>query len=301
MADESYILSPRGTGSTLSSSGNENGVAVAAATSHPILLEHLNEFLIQCQIQSIRRPWLDWDKVSERTRQRYVTRTSDILSTVIKVISPANSPYLWNEIQSSTFVNQQLGSVQPFLPSERAYLESLAVAYKHSTSWDTRRQVLSIMAGVATFNAISAFIPGLTHYRYKNSNLHRLQHGSGALVPKDKAPRIRINLQQLDHFLSFITSPHLVQDLPFGEKHLALSLGKIIAVPNVIRTMIPERIATQYLQFCSESNFIPFSRSTILRILTGKASVRKSLQGLDYFAAEGARAFEDLGSIVDKI
>ena len=32
-----------------------------------------------------------------------------------------------------------------------------------------------------------------------------------------------------------------------------------------------------------------------------KASVRKSLQGLDYFAAEGTRAFEDLGSIVNKI
>ena len=302
MADESYILSPRGIGSTLSSSGNGNDVAEATATSPLILLEHLNEFLIKCQIQPIRRPWLDWDKVSERTRQRYVTRTSDILSTVIKVISPANAPYIWNEIQSSSFVNQQLGSVQPFLPSERAYLESLAEAYKHSTSWDTRRQFLSVMAGVASFNGISAFIPGLTHYRYNISNLHRLQYGSGALVPKDKAPRIRINLQQLDHFLSFITSPHLVQDLPFGEKHLELSSGKIIAVPNVIRTMIPERIVKQYLQFCSESNFSPFSRSTILRILTEcKASVRKSLQGLDYFAAEGTRAFEDLGSIVDKI
>jgi len=302
VADESYILSPRGTGSTLSSSGNENGVAVAAAASRPILLEHLNKFLIQCQIQPIRRPWLDWDKVSERTRQRYVTRTSDILSTVIKVISPANAPYLWNEIQSSSFVNQQLSAVQPFLPTERAYLESLAKAYEHSTSWDTRRQVLYVMAGVASFNAISTFIPGLTHYRYSISNIHRLQHGPGAPVPKDKAPRIRINLQQLDHFLSFITSPHLVQDLPFGEKHLELSSGKIIAVPNVIRTMIPERIVTQYMQFCSESNFSPFSRSTMLRILTEcKASVRKSLQGLDYFAAEGARAFEDLGSIVDKI
>ena len=100
MADESYILSPRG-GTLSLSSGNENGVAVAAAASRPILLEHLNKFLIQCQIQPIRRPWFDWDKVSKRTRQRYVTRTSDILSTVIKVISPANAPYLWNEIQSS--------------------------------------------------------------------------------------------------------------------------------------------------------------------------------------------------------
>ena len=104
-------------------------------------------------------------------------------------------------------------------------MESLSEAYKHSTSWDTQRQVLSVMAGVASFNTISAFIPGLTHYRYNISNLHRLQHVPGALVPKDKATRIRINLQ-LDHFLSFITSPHLVQDLSFWRKTLRALIRK---------------------------------------------------------------------------
>jgi len=40
----------------------------------------------------------------------------------------------------------------------------------------------------------------------------------------------------------------------------------------------------------------------MLRILSEcSASVRKSLQGLDYFAAEGARAFDDLASIVENI
>ena len=58
----------------------------------------------------------------------------------------------------------------------------------------------------------------------------------------------------------------------------------------------------QYMQYCSETNFKLFSRSTMLRILTEcSASVRKSLEGLDYFAAEGARAFDDLASIVEDI
>ena len=58
----------------------------------------------------------------------------------------------------------------------------------------------------------------------------------------------------------------------------------------------------QYMQYCSETNFKPFSRSTMLRILTEcSAWVRKSLEGLDYFAAEGARAFDDLASIVEDI
>ena len=38
----------------------------------------------------------------------------------------------------------------------------------------------------------------------------------------------------------------------------------------------------------------------MLRVLA-EASVRKSLQGLDYFAADGARAFEDLDNLVRQL
>ena len=58
----------------------------------------------------------------------------------------------------------------------------------------------------------------------------------------------------------------------------------------------------QYTQYCEETGFKPFSQSTMLRILSQcSASVRKSLQGLDYYAAEGTRAFDDLISMVRKI
>ena len=40
----------------------------------------------------------------------------------------------------------------------------------------------------------------------------------------------------------------------------------------------------------------------MLRILSScTATVRKSLHGLDYFAAEGAKAFDDLVAIVEKL
>lgn len=124
----------------------------------------------------------------------------------------------------------------------------------------------------------------------------------GAPVPKQPTTRIRIDIKQLDHFISFITSPHLVQDLPFGQRHLKLSSGEVIDVPNVIRQMIPQRIVRQYTQYCQETNFKPFSERTMLRVFSEcSASVRKSLQGLDYFAAEGARAFDDLVGMVHQM
>ena len=58
----------------------------------------------------------------------------------------------------------------------------------------------------------------------------------------------------------------------------------------------------QYNAFCRESGFVPMARSTLLAILNVcSASTRNSLQGLDYCTAQGAKAFEDLESVVEEI
>ena len=70
----------------------------------------------------------------------------------------------------------------------------------------------------------------------------------------------------------------------------------------MIRNMIPQRIVKQYMQYCYETNFKPFSPSTMPRILSCcSATVRKSLQGLDYIAAEGAKGFDDLHRMFDRL
>ena len=170
--------------------------------------------------------------------------------------------------------------------SDEIYLEALAEAYHNASSWDTRRQALSIMAGVGSFNDISryvpgslrskrfrgvseqismfcsrpnfraakaskfvrkphgnacyaGYVPGLTKCRYSMANLHKSQVGRGAQVPKTSTTRIQVDLRKLNHFLDFITSAHLIQDL---------SCGDVIEVPNVIRLMIPQRVVQQYTQ-----------------------------------------------------
>lgn len=293
--DLSFKPSPETTSVTSSSVDNGD-------SGFDLRRSKLNAFLEECQIQALGKPWLDWAQASERTRQRYVQRSSEVISSVLKVVYPDDPVSLWAELQDSSTVSKMLGDEAVYRPSDRSYLEALAEAYKNAKAWDTRRQVLSIMAGIASYKAISAYIPGLTPYRYTLANLHRLQHGRAVPVPTKEAPRLRIGRQQLDHFLSFITSPHLVQDLPFGEKTLKLSSGQSIAVPNVIRTLIPQRIVRQYKQYCDDTNYRPFSERTMTRILSEcSASVRKSLQGLDYFASEGARGFDDLSSLLEQV
>ena len=263
----------------------------------------LNDFLLSCKVKPLgNHSWLEWSSASKSTRRRYLEHTAEAVAVLLKVISTTNASSLWDALQKSKLVNEKLNINSLSLPSEKKYLEALAGAYMIASSWDTRRQILSIMAGVASYNAACEFIPGLSSYGSTVASLHRLQHGPGAPVPVEQSTRLRVTRDQLDHFLEFITSPHLVQDLPFGEKTLVLSTGESVVVPNVIRTMIPQRIVQQYKRFCEETDFVPFSESTMLRILSScTASVRKSLQGLDYFATEGSKAFDDLAQLIRDI
>ncbi len=100
---------------------------------------------------------------------------------------------------------------------------------------------------------------------------------------------------KLDHFLTFITSTHIVQDVPFGEKILKLSSHEQIRIPGVVRTLIPEHIVCQYQGYCNDTGFEPASRSTLRRILTVCCA------SVDYFSATGAKSFDDLEDIVEKI
>jgi hypothetical protein len=128
-----------------------------------------------------------------------------------------------------------------------------------------------------------------TLYRYNIPRHHRLLHGRGSVVPVHSTARIHV-------------LPYIVQDLLFGEKFLKLSSNVQVKVPNIIRTMIPAQIVKQYKSHCDESGFSPISRSTLCRILNVcSASVRKSLQGLDNFSAEGTKAFEELQEIIEKL
>lgn len=131
-------------------------------------------------------------------------------------------------------------------PEEQKYLNALAETYRHATCWETRWQVLSTMADLISFKCIQHYIPGLSEYRFKIARHPALQYGRGAEVSVMKSPRLHIELSQLDHFLDYVTSPRVTQDLPFGQCHLRLSSGQVLETPNVIHTTMPSRLVRQY-------------------------------------------------------
>ena len=74
---------------------------------------------------------------------------------------------------STASMNKLLGT-EDISQADQRYLEALTEAYNNADSWDTRRQILSVMTGVAGYKILAIFIPS---YRYAMANLHRLQFG----------------------------------------------------------------------------------------------------------------------------
>ena len=120
-----------------------------------------------------------WEKLSNQTKNVYVTRATTAI-VALEVITPGDAGHLWTAVQSSRGVKTALAIDDNIY---RKYLEALVKIYQHATSWDTRRQVLAIMADLVPYRDIQKFLPGLTVYRVREARLHILKCGRGAALP----------------------------------------------------------------------------------------------------------------------
>ena len=232
-------------------------------------LEKLNSFLESMDISPLRHPMkTQWEEASERTKRHHTRKGKQAVDAVLDEVAPNQSGQLWQSLVTSESFGQH-----PFDDDEEhedeVLMQALAECYRNTNNWQTRRQILSIMADKVSYKALQKWIPNLTRYRFSEARRHILVEGKGVAPSlQSSQTRMAVSQTQLDHFLDFITSPHVIQDLPFGEKSIKLSTKEIITVPNVIRLMIREYIVKKYLTYSEECGFTPLSRRTLMRILT---------------------------------
>ena len=186
---------------------------------------------------------IPWDTAAERTKRRYVRKGKQVALAALEELAPQNSEILFSAIQSERQKNAD--------DMDSSLLEAMVECYENCNHWSSRRQMLSIIADKVRFATLQKWLPDLSRYRYNIARHHLFLHGRGTEVPQQKRKRIKVSPEKLDHFLAFITSAKIIQDLPFGDKTLKLSSGSEIKIPNVIRTSIPEQIIKQYQSYCA--------------------------------------------------
>ncbi|CAC5367570.1 unnamed protein product [Mytilus coruscus] len=191
-------------------------------------------------------------------------------------------------------------------PEKSSTLDETALilkdTYNTAETWTLRRQILSVLSRNYSFDEIREMIPDLTKYRFYAAKQHSDEVGCGLPVSRERLTRNKIDIAELEHFIDFIISSDVVKDLPFGMKTMKLTSGEIVNVPNLIRSLAPSSLVNQYVQFCDSENVGHLGRSTMYKILNDcAASVRRCVEGLDYYVAEGGKAFQDLETIIEKL
>ena len=110
-------------------------------------------------------------------------------------------------------------------------LMAVVKSYNTLSEPEERRQLLSIIADIISFKQLQELIPGISRHQVTQAKKHKNQFGRGAAVPVSAGlPRERVDSAKVDHFLDFVTSSHIIQDLPFGTKNIKLDSGEEINI-----------------------------------------------------------------------
>ena len=149
--------------------------------------------------------------MQQRTKINHVSKASETIAAVLSIIALGDAGALWEATKESKLVERKLSIDEDLDSTEELDLQARAETYVHATGWDTRRQILSIMADLLPFSRLQKFIPGITYYRVKTASHHKYLFRCGAPVVKEESPIMCVDSVQLDHFMTFITSPHVVQ------------------------------------------------------------------------------------------
>lgn len=218
-------------------------------------MQHLNEYLkIIGEREFSDDGRYQWDSYSKSAKSYYTKRFRNILTKLITIFSPKNV----EEVVKNLLVSEENQKMTPSIIPEGTF-GPLVHAYQTSETWHHRRQILSFFTQTLSFKEAKSLLPNITESKYYAAKNHAKNVGPGLPVGTTST-RKRMDPVKLDSFLDFITSPHVIRDLPYGERKIKLSDGTVYEMPNVIRCMGSSDVIQQYKAYCSENNISPLGK-----------------------------------------
>ena len=181
---------------------------------------------------------------------------------MLESIAPGNASWLYHQVMQRRIRLQATeGIVEDMLVAR------LVILYEEAANWYTRQQILSLFVNDYSKSELLALIPGLSKWRIDEARKHAFQTKPGQPIDPPRITRCRLDAVKVDHFLDFLSSPSVLQDVAYGTRTLKLESGESLEIPNMVRTLKSSHLVRMYLNFCVESNFEPLGRSTLFNII----------------------------------
>lgn len=180
-------------------------------------------------------------------------------------------------------------------------LQHILQAYESAGNKKTKVLILSVLSpNDLSKHDIMHFFK-CTKYEIDKARQWRSTYGPGAFEVPEKTTRRKLDIQKCEHFLHYLFESGAIQDVAYGASTLVYDSGEKQIIPQAILTAMKTHTILQYHQFCSEVNYTPLSKISLLHILKVlKPSQRHSLAGLDNTTVEGLEGFQMLQTIINE-
>ena len=173
-------------------------------------LQKMNEFLKSKDISPVRYPaTVPWPEASARARRRHMRKARQAVGAVLEEVAPHQSEQLWKTLTTYRSLQQEdlfSSEEDAEVDVDEVLMSALADCYNNSSTWQVRRQLLSVVADKFTLSTIRRWIPDLTRYRLTAARDHALRYGKGVLPSPVVHTKMFVSQTQVDHFLARTSS-----------------------------------------------------------------------------------------------
>ena len=201
---------------------------------------------------------LSWSELGERRQGYFVRKAREVIETTLNCLAPGCEADLWSATMQSLPVDQS---------KQSDVMGNLAEAYNQAENRETRLQILSLFVNRFSKSQLQEIIPCLSKRQIDDARTHADLRGPGKHVNPPEINRTRFETTKTDHFLKFISTSSLLQDVSYGTKTIKLDSGEKLLVAAAIRTWTPSRIIKQNQSYCDSVDFKPYSERILFRIL----------------------------------
>ena len=125
-----------------------------------------------------------WDDISSTQQKYYQRKAKETIMAVLSVISPGQEEKLWHAVRKEATIGsaQESSTRRKSFDPSSPIIDSLVKAYEQATSWQTKRQILSIFANDFTRPDLTNLIPSFTKWKIDQARQHACDIGKGQTV-----------------------------------------------------------------------------------------------------------------------
>ncbi len=241
--------------------------------------------------------------MGESTQREFKARMREGMSIIAELMSPGYGDELVKASVSGLTVEGG------YVPVE--VLDLLAQPFQNASTVQEKRVLLTIAAAKMNEDGSPTYTKkqlmdffSVTKHQVDQAKKQAATVGPGVIVAKEKLRRIRLDLEETEHFFEYLLNNDFLQLMSWGSQVLKFESGAEEEIGGVLQATLSSSAIQSYHSACLKEGRKALSERTCYRLLNEviHAKKAKAVAGLDNIADDGEKAVVSLKvNVVEKL